>query len=131
MSALPDIKNPFAEYNGLELVALGDDSSLVRHVITGASCNPSGHVHGGLLFSLLDNAAGFCARADGRDYVTQNASINFIHNVTEGVLLAEARTVSRGRTITVVHVEIRSDTGVLLAEGTANMFCIDRPAAAR
>lgn len=130
MKGLPNNQNPFAEHNGLELIALDADSSVVRHVITGTSLNPLGAVHGGLLFALLDNAAGFCARADGRNYVTQNASINFIRNVSEGTLLARAHVVNRGKTVTIVRVEIRTGDGLLLAEGTASMFCIGQAAPA-
>ena len=62
--------------------------------------------------------------SDGRQYVTQNASVNFIHNVKAGHLTARGRTVSRRRHICVVAVEITDETDTLLFSSTFSMYCI-------
>lgn len=68
--------------------------------------------------------AGLTARADGRDYVTQSAHFNFIRNLPEGTIHAYGTTVSRGRTIVIVHVQLKDAEGRLLADGNLDMFCI-------
>lgn len=67
---------------------------------------------------MADCCAGLTARSDGRQYVTQNASVNFIHNVKAGHLTARGRTVSRRRHICVVAVEITDETDTLLFSST-------------
>ncbi len=70
------------------------------------------------------SVAGLTARSDGRQYVTQNASVNFIHNIKAGHLTARGRTVSRRRHICVVAVEITDETDALLFSSTFSMYCI-------
>lgn len=77
---------------------------------------------------MADCCAGLTARSDGRQYVTQNASVNFIHNVKAGHLTARGRTVSRRRHICVVAVEITDETDALLFSSTFSMYCISAEA---
>lgn len=86
--------------------------------------NIYGYVHGGAFFTMADCCAGLTARSDGRQYVTQNASVNFIHNIKAGHLTARGRTVSRRRHICVVAVEITDETDTLLFSSTFSMYCI-------
>ena len=50
--------------------------------------------------------------------------INFIKNLTEGTIHAYGTTLSRGRTIVIIRVQIKSEDGRLLADGTVDMFCV-------
>lgn len=116
--------NPFMDYNHIEAVDCGPDDSEVTLIIRPESRNAHGVVHGGMLFSMADCVAGLTARGDGRDYVTQSCHMNFMHNVSEGTLHAVGHAISRGGTVVIVRVEIRTDGGKLLAEGTVDMFCV-------
>ena len=82
------------------------------------------YMKNGAFFTMADCCAGLTARSDGRQYVTQNASVNFIHNVKAGHLTARGRTVSRRRHICVVAVEITDETDTLLFSSTFSMYCI-------
>ena len=77
-------------------------------------------------FGALICAAGMAARGDGRLYVTQSAHMNFIRNRKEGTLYARAKVVNRGRTVVIVRVEIVDEKDCLLAEGTMDMFCVEK-----
>lgn len=116
--------NPFMNYCGIEAVRAEPDDCEVRMTITPESKNTHGVVHGGLLFTLADCVAGLTARSDGRDYVTQSAHFNFIRNLPEGTIHAYGKPLHRGRTIVIVHVQLKDDTGRLLADGDLDMFCI-------
>lgn len=116
--------NPFMDFCGIEAVRAEHDDCEVKMTITATDKNPHGFVHGGLLFTLADCVAGLTARSDGRNYVTQSAHINFIKNLTEGTIHAYGTTLSRGRTIVVIRVQIKSEDGRLLADGTVDMFCV-------
>ena len=86
--------------------------------------NIMGMIHGGLLYSLADVVTGLTARADGRKYVTQSAHVNFIGNVSQGRVTARGILVRRGRVITIVRGEVTGENGKLLADVTADMFCV-------
>ena len=116
--------NPFMDFCGIEAVRAEHDDCEVKKTITATDKNPHGFVHGGLLFTLADCVAGLTARSDGRNYVTQSAHINFIKNLTEGTIHAYGTTLSRGRTIVIIRVQIKSEDGRLLADGTVDMFCV-------
>ena len=88
--------------------------------------NLNGAVHGGLLYTLADCVAGITARTDGRNYVTQSAHINFLRNVSEGVLSATGEIIKRGNSIAVVHVQIRNELGTLLSDASVDLFCTQR-----
>ena len=88
--------------------------------------NIMGMIHGGLLYSLADVVTGLTARADGRKYVTQSAHVNFIGNVSQGRVTARGILVRRGRVITIVRGEVTDENGKLLADVTADMFCVGR-----
>ena len=97
------LENPFMQYNHIEIVSVTSDSAVMSLDIRRDTTNIYGYVHGGAFFTMADCCAGLTARSDGRQYVTQNASVNFIHNVKAGHLTARSRTVSRRRHICAFH----------------------------
>ena len=119
-------KNHFMTYNGITPAYAGENDGEVRAELKENGTNLSGYAHGGLLMTMADCAAGIAARGDGRRYVTQSMNVNFIYNVQSGELRAKAEVISRGKTVTVIRVRITNEEEKLLAEATANMFCIDR-----
>ena len=118
------LENPFMQYN--------PHRDRIGNV--GQRCHVAGHPAGHhqhlrfcarrRIFTMADCCAGLTARSDGRQYVTQNASVNFIHNIKAGHLTARGRTVSRRRHICVVAVEITDETDALLFSSTFSMYCI-------
>ena len=83
------LENPFMQYNHIEIVSVTSDSAVMSLDIRRDTTNIYGYVHGGAFFTMADCCAGLTARSDGRQYVTQNASVNFIHNVKAGHLTAQ------------------------------------------
>ena len=119
------LENPFMQYNHIEIDSVTLDEAAMSLDIRKDSTNIYGFVHGGALFTMADCCAGLTARSDGRRYVTQNASVNFIHNVKSGHLTAHGKTISRGRHVCVVSVEITSETGSLLFSSMFSMYCVN------
>ena len=82
-----------------------------------------GLLHGGVLFSLLDDAAGWAARFSGRPCVTSRASIRFRQSVpTDRALTIDAEVRPRGRVLTARATALRADDGDLVAEFEALLF---------
>ena len=119
------LENPFMQYNHINIDSVTLDSASMSLDIRKDSTNIYGYVHGGAFFTMADCCAGLTARSDGRQYVTQSASVNFIHNVKSGHLTAHGKTISRGRRICVVSVEITNEAGTLLFTSTFSMYCVD------
>ena len=119
------LENPFMQYNHIEIEAVELDKASMTLDIRRDTTNIYGFVHGGAFFTMADCCAGLTARSDGRQYVTQNASVNFIHNVKSGRLTARGRTISRGRHVCEVAVDITNETGTLLFSSTFSMYCVN------
>lgn len=119
------LENPFMQHNHIEIGSVELDHASMTLDIRWDTTNIYGFVHGGAFFTMADCCAGLTARSDGRQYVTQNASVNFIRNVKSGRLTAHGRTISRGRHICVVSVEITDETETLLFASTFSMYCVN------
>ena len=115
--------NPFMKYNHMEIVTISPECSEIRLRVNPDSLNLGGQVHGAPLYALADVVPGITARADGRRYVTQSAHINFIRNVSEGVVTAKGEMIRRGKTISILRSVVTDEKGTLLAEATVDMFC--------
>lgn len=114
--------NPFMEYNHIEICSVSEESSVVKVALVPESLNLHGTVHGGLIYSMTDCVAGITARAGGDDYVTQNAHINFLSNIKEGTVYAQADTVKRGHKVIVLHITVYDEKHTLLADGSIDML---------
>lgn len=118
-------QNHFMVYNHILPGAAGEDWAEMHLDVETNLTNAYGQVHGGALFGMADCCAGRVARLDGRFYVTQDASVQFIRNVDAGYLTARGTVLHRGRRVCLVRVEIRAETGRLLFHGIFSMFRIE------
>ena len=118
-------ENYFMIHNHICPGDAGDSWAEMYLDIAQESKNPYGMVHGGALFTMADCCAGRVARLDGRLYVTQDASVQFIHNVHAGRLTARGTVLNRGRRVCLVQTEIRNQENRLLFSGVFSMFCIE------
>ena len=119
-------RNSFMNHNYMELHFLDPDHAVFKLDIREESRNTFGMVHGGALYALADNATGCAAHTDGRHYVTQGSSFNFLRNQPSGTVYADAKVRHRGGTTCLIDVELTGEGGKLLASGTFTYFCVDR-----
>ena len=119
------LKNAFPTYNDIELESVEPDHAIYRLEIRPESKNPYGVVHGSAIYTMADNATGYAAHTDGRNYVTQSSNMHFLRNQTQGVVRADARVRHRGKATCLVDVDVFGDDGRLLATGDFTFFCVD------
>ena len=117
--------NFFAAYNHIEPEFVEPDHAVFKLKIRPESKNPYGIVHGGAIYTMADNATGYAAHTDGRNYVTQTSSLHFLRNQPEGEIQADARVRHRGRSTCLVAVDILGEDETLLATGEFTFFCVD------
>ena len=82
-------------------------------------------VHGGAIASLADSAAAWATvGSTGLEAVpvTVEMKINFLAPVESGRLIAEARIVHKGKTISLSDVEVKDDKGRLVAKSLVTYY---------
>lgn len=110
---------PFIAHLGLVTEALGEGSARLSMALPRHFTNSLGTAHGGVIMSLLDVALCTAARTlhpDSLGVVTIDMSTSFIGGGKGDKLLAEARVLKDGRSMTFVEGEARNADGSLVAK---------------
>ena len=94
--------NAFMHYTHISVDLVEKDHALTSMEIFPEGLNPFGMVHGGLLDTMMDNAAGSAVHTDGRSYVTQTCTLHFLRNRGTGKIIGEGWVVHRGRATALV-----------------------------
>ena len=109
---LKDI-NGFIGNNNYNVIKVEEGYCELEGIISETSYNNMNIVHGGYIFGLADTAAGIAALSSvfGSDVniVTVDASINYFKPAKGEKLIAKAKTIKPGKTISVIEVEIYND----------------------
>ena len=115
--------NAFANLAGVVVTDIQPDFAQAVLEVTPATLNPYGTVHGGAYFTLADVCAGVAARTDGRSYVTQQASSQFLRAAKAGRITACAHVLHRGGTVCFVEGRITDEADKLLVFRPFNIYC--------
>jgi acyl-CoA thioesterase len=86
------------------------------------------YVHGGVIASLSDSAAGWAiygSTKEKRTPVTLEMKTNFIRPVRSGTIVAEARTIHAGSKIVVCDVEVRNPEHGLIAKSLVTYYLVE------
>lgn len=119
--------SPFYRYLGMEVVEAGEGRSLMRLPVKEEHKNLYGILHGGVISALLDSSCSIAVASlmgPGEASVTMDQRINYISNVTEGVLIGEGKALHKGRFTGVGQAEVRDEDGNLVAVGMVTVFFI-------
>ena len=118
----------FSEHTHLNGVEPGEgDDFVLTAPVEQHMLNPYGIVHGGVFFTLGDNAAGVLMRKLGRSSVTMQGEVSLYRAAKLGDTLRAHPSVRKlGRSISVILVEITDQNGRRLADGTFTMFSSER-----
>jgi uncharacterized protein (TIGR00369 family) len=112
-------KIPFVSHLGLVTEALGEGTARLSMALPEHFTNSLGTAHGGVIMSLLDVALCTAARTlhpDSIGVVTIDMSTSFIGGGSGDRLVAEARVLRDGRSMTFVEGEARNADGSLVAK---------------
>lgn len=109
-------EQPFARRLGMRLVELDEGYSKVVMEPSWENRNFFGTVHGGAIFSLIDQAFGAAANSHGTVAVAISVTVDYLRPASpDETLYAEAREVSRTRRISTYNIEVRNQEGQLKA----------------
>ena len=120
--------NPVCQRIGIAVEELRIGYARTVKTVTAEDTNPLGVPHGGLYFTMADNACGFAMSTHGFVAVTINSTFNFMRGAQVGDhLTAEAFEVKGGKTIAVYESRVTNQNGDLIGSGTFTFFRMDKP----
>ncbi len=103
-------------------IRIGEGVATITLDVRSDFFHAAGAVHGAVLFKLLDDAAYFAVNSLVTDglVLTTEFSLHFFRPVSTGSLVATGSVQSPSRRLAVASAELRSGTGVLLAQGSGS-----------
>ena len=117
----PIVRGPFGQLVGTVVDSVEPDHAVIRLPVRREVTNGADIVHGGAIAMLADTAATAAAWAteragpDSRG-TTVGFAVNFLAPGRAGALIADARVVQRGGSLTIVDVMVRDDDGTAVAK---------------
>jgi uncharacterized protein (TIGR00369 family) len=117
---------PFAALTGAELVSVGDGVAVFRASPDESTLNPLGLVHGGMLCTLLDSAAGCAVQSQlpaGVGASSIEIKVSFLSPVpADGTALEiEGRCLRIGRQVAFAEAHARTVAGKLIGHATTSL----------
>jgi uncharacterized protein (TIGR00369 family) len=122
-----------AETLGMTIEHFETGVARVSMMATAALHNPVGTVHGGVYCDLADMAMGiafFSALGEDEAMTTIELKINYLRPASSGLMRAEARVVSKGKTTGLVECDVRDAQNRLLARASSTCFVLSAERAA-
>jgi len=105
----------FARHNAMAITELREGYARAEMTLQPFHMNGAQTVHGGALFTLADFAFAASSNSRGQLALSINSSISIFKGAKEGKLLAESREVSCSPKLASYEVDVRNESGELLA----------------
>ena len=125
-------KIPFVAHLRILTETLGEGTAHLSVPVEPHLTNSLGTVHGGVIMSLLDVALCTAARTlhpESVGVITINMSTSFIGGGKGAKLLADARVLKDGKSMSFVEAEAKNDDGTIVAKaiGTVRVLKKEKP----
>ncbi|MCC8061534.1 MAG: PaaI family thioesterase [Clostridiales bacterium] len=119
--------NLFLGWINAKLTVAREDYAEVEMVTDERHKNSASIVHGGAIYTLADTAAGAMVRTRGKNYVTLEGKLNYLHagSIEGSCLKAVARPLHMGRHTGVVECRVVDEKETLIAVGVFTMYILD------
>lgn len=113
-------KDPFARFLGIEVDEVNAGYARCSLTIQSDYLNAVERAHGGVIYSLADQALAVASNSSGMASLSLNFSINYISSAIEGEkIFAEAMPVSMGKKVSFWKIEVHGSEDKLIASGEA------------
>lgn len=127
MSEVELPSSPYGDFLGIEIKEAAAGSSVCHLVLKDHHMNTGGRVHGGVLTSLTDTAAGVAVRSirpKGKSSATTDLSISFIRPPMGKTIEAHAEVIHAGKRLFRTEISVYSDEK-LIAKTNATFMIVD------
>jgi uncharacterized protein (TIGR00369 family) len=115
---------PFAALTGAELVSVGDGVAVFRCSPDESTYNPLGLVHGGVVCTLLDSAAGCAVHSQlpaGVGFSSIEIKVSFLAPANGETLEIEGRSLRVGRQVAFAEAHALTVAGKLIGHATTSI----------
>jgi uncharacterized protein (TIGR00369 family) len=125
----PDRHSPFHRVIGWKVAEWGDGRAVITCPVRPDFMNRGGNLHGGLVATLIDAAAGYAALGGPKTIAnaaggergplgaTLSLTINYLGTTRQGLLSVHATRTGGGKSVAFVRIEVRAESGAVIAEG--------------
>jgi acyl-CoA thioesterase len=121
-------KNNFGTFLGIRTTRILPGHAECEMEIRPEFQNPIGSIHGGIIFTLADIAAGSAAASHGMQLTTMDSEMHYLNaGIRVRRLKGCADAIKEGHRISVIRVRILEENDKLLAEGTFTYFNLGKP----
>jgi uncharacterized protein (TIGR00369 family) len=122
---------PIVSLVGAELVSVGEGDAVFRRTPDESTYNPLGIVHGGLLCTLLDTAAGCAVHTllpAGAGFASIEIKVSFLKplRANAGEIEVRGQALKVGRRVAFAEAHARDESGELVGHATTSL-AINRP----
>ncbi|MCD6257720.1 hotdog fold thioesterase [Candidatus Aerophobetes bacterium] len=116
-------KDPYANFLGIKLDKVEKGYARVSMVIKEDFCNFLGYIHGGVIFSLADQAFAAASNSRGVVSLALQMSISYIRAPSVGdTLIAEAKEEHVGSKIGLYQIKVMNSSNQLIAEAQGIVY---------
>jgi acyl-CoA thioesterase len=115
--------DPWAKYLGIELEEVSESYARCSITVGPENINAVERAHGAFIYALVDQAFAVACNSNGNRAVALNVSINYISSAAQGErITAEAKPVSISRKISVWSIQVRGESGGLVAAAQCTAY---------
>ena len=119
--------NAFGKLTNCVVTQISERKATVQHYPDSSSLNPAGSVHGGLLFTIADIAAGSAASTYGMHTTTANSSFYYLRPALNvKYITATAEEIKHGKRLMIFDVKVTDQDDVLLCYGTFTCMSLEK-----
>ncbi len=119
--------SPFPGHMSMKLVSIEFDRATLELQTARCHLQPYGHVHGGVLATLIDTAtfwSVFMRIPEDAGLVNVDLKLNYLKPVEKGLLRAEGFAIRSGKSISYAESKVRDIDGALVAHGTSTLMIL-------
>lgn len=118
-------RSPAGNWLELKLESIQRGQAAISIIVRKEMCNPYGHIHGGMMSLLIDEAIGWAivSLESEQHYTSLNLNVDFLYAAPEGEhITAVANVVRQGKKIIHCEVHVYNSEKTLLAKATSNLI---------
>jgi acyl-CoA thioesterase len=119
------VRWPFADLLGMRVKSVGEGRARFELAVEAKHLNPTGTLHGGVIYSLADSAMGaalFSQLDPGEQCATLEIKMNYLASVSGGAISADAVVVQRTKRIGVIEAKVFGEADRLIALATGTFY---------
>lgn len=116
----------FIGNNNYNVIKVEENYCELEGIINESSLNNLGVAHGGYIFGLADTASGIAAMTNGGNVVTVDSNISYFKPAKGDRIIAKAKAIKVGKTISVFEVNIYDDLEEIVARATMTFYNIGK-----